>query len=76
MTDVIVAIQLAAASEAGLDRLRYHTSDSQLAAVISSTVEVWRDKHWTVGHLVRALLSYAAEEESQQRFFNYSTEIS
>ena len=72
------AIQLAAASEAGVGRLSYHTSDSQLAALISSTVEVWREKHWTVGHLVRALLSYAAQEEvedSQQRFFNYSTEI-
>ena len=59
-----------------MDRLSYHTSDRALAAIISSTVEVWRDKHWTVGRLVRALLSYAAEQESQQRFFNYSTEIS
>ena len=59
-----------------MDRLSYHTSGRKLAAIISSTVEVWRDKHWTVGRLVRALLSYAAEQESQQRFFNYSTEIS
>ena len=66
---------MAAASEAGLERLRYHTSDSQLAGVISSTVQVWRDKQWTVGHLVRALLSYSVQDDSQQRFFNYSTEI-
>ena len=72
--------ELAAASEAGVERLSYHTSDSELAAVISSTLEVWREKHWTVGHLVRALLSYAAQEEgeeeegSQRRFFKYSTD--
>ena len=66
---------MAAASEAGLDRVSYHTSDSQFAAVISSTVQLWRDKQWTVGHLVRALLSYAAQEDCQQGFFSYSTEI-
>ena len=76
VNSIFSAIQLAAASEAGVGRLSYHTSDSQLAALISSTVEVWREKHRTVGQLVRSLLSYAAQEDSQQRFFHYSTEIS
>lgn len=74
MTDVIVAIQLAAASEAGVGHLTYHSSDRELCQLISSTARLWTDRHWTVGRLVTELLNYAAAENCDQRFLTYSTD--
>ena len=54
--------------------MRYHTSDRELSQIITATVKCWSDHDWTVGHIVRELISYANTENCRERFFRYSTD--
>ena len=72
--DVKLAVQMLAASSAGVETLRYRTGDRELASRIVRVVDHWEKENFTVARLVKKLEEFSVSD-TQEPFLNWCLKL-